>query len=88
MRMLLTVCAIVALGLALAVLIGGEQVWALDLITLTYSDPLTFALPDGTNRASGAAWAPGALVPEPSTYALLLMAAGAAGFITRRRRRS
>ena len=64
------------------------SVWALDLTTLTYSDPLTFALPDGTNRASGAAWAPGALVPEPSTYALLLMGAGAAGFITRRRRRS
>lgn len=33
MRMLLTVCAVAALGLALAVIIAGEQVWALDLIT-------------------------------------------------------
>lgn len=33
MRMLLTVCALVAFGLVLATLPGGEQVWALDLVT-------------------------------------------------------
>ena len=33
MRMLITVCAIGALGVALAVLIAGERVWALDLLT-------------------------------------------------------
>lgn len=33
MRMLITVCAIGVLALALAVLIAGEQVWALDLLT-------------------------------------------------------
>jgi endonuclease/exonuclease/phosphatase (EEP) superfamily protein YafD len=33
MRMLITVCAIGALILALAVLMAGEQVWALDLLT-------------------------------------------------------
>ncbi len=62
------------------------SVWALDLTTLTYADPITFTLPDGTNRASGAAWAPGVLVPEPSTYALLVFGAAAAAFCARRRR--
>jgi endonuclease/exonuclease/phosphatase (EEP) superfamily protein YafD len=33
MRMLITVCAFGALGLALAVLTAGEQVWTLDLLT-------------------------------------------------------
>lgn len=33
MRMLLTVCAIGSLALALAVLLAGEQVWQLDLLT-------------------------------------------------------
>ena len=37
MRMLLTVCAVVALCLALAVLLAGMHVWALDLLTFFWS---------------------------------------------------
>jgi hypothetical protein len=58
-----------------------------NLATGMYETTITFTLPDGTNRATGATWAPGALtvVPEPSTYALLAAAAGI-GFFLRRRR--
>ena len=57
-----------------------------DLATGAYETAITFTLPDGTNRATGAAWAPGALtaVPEPSTFALLGVAA-MGGFWLRRR---
>jgi hypothetical protein len=81
--------------------IGGGKLWITEqtgasgqitihpynLATGTYETPIAFTLPDGTNRATGATWAPGALnaVPEPSTYALLAVAA-AAGLYLRRRR--
>lgn len=62
------------------------SIFPFDLTTMTYGTTINFMLPDGTNRASGATWAPGALtaVPEPSTFALLAVAAGA-GFCLRRR---
>ena len=62
-------------------------VYQYDLATGTYGTTLTFTLPDGTNRATGAAWAPGALapVPEPSTFALLAVAASAGLYLHRRR---
>ncbi len=37
------------------------NIFPYDLATNTYGTMLTIPLPDGTNRASGAAWAPGAL---------------------------
>ena len=87
---------------ALSITTGGGKLWITEqtgasnqitihpynLATATYETAITFALPDGTNRATGAAWAPGTLttVPEPSTFALLAFAA-AGGFWLRRRRR-
>jgi hypothetical protein len=63
-------------------------VYPFDLSTKTYGTPLNFTLSDGTNRATGATWAPGALsaVPEPSTYALLMFGAAGVGLWLRRRR--
>lgn len=63
------------------------SVYPFDLATKTYGTTMNFTLADGTNRATGATWAPGALgaVPEPSTFAFLLVAAGA-GLCLRRRR--
>jgi hypothetical protein len=77
--------------------IGGGKFWLTDQVaadnkvyiypydpsTGTYGTRIEFALADGTSRASGATWAPGA-VPEPaSAFALL---AAAAILATRRRR--
>ena len=50
---------------------GTSQIliYPLDLATLQYGTPLALPLTDGTNRASGACWAPGALsvfVPPPT----------------------
>lgn len=39
------------------------NIFPLDLTTLQYDDTITAPLVDGTNRASGACWAPNALVP-------------------------
>ncbi len=63
------------------------SIFPFDLATMTYGTTINFTLPDGTNRATGATWAPGALtaVPEPSTFALLAVSAGA-GWCLRRRR--
>lgn len=57
------------------------EIFPYDLATGTYGTTISFALTDGTNRASGAAWAPGA-VPEPATLAGL----AAAALLGRRRR--
>ncbi|MFL6537417.1 MAG: PEP-CTERM sorting domain-containing protein [Chthoniobacterales bacterium] len=62
------------------------SIYPFDLTTMTYGTTIHFTLPDGTNRATGATWAPGALVPEPSTFALLALSA-VAGLCLRRRRR-
>lgn len=54
------------------------NIFPYDLATQTYGTPLYVPLVDGTQRASGAAWAPGAIVPEPGTLgalALLTLAA-------------
>lgn len=80
------------------VAVGGGKVWLTQFVsassqvnifpynlsTNAYDATITFALTDGTSRASGATWAPGALgVPEPTTLAAL---AGAAAVLKRRRR--
>ncbi len=79
--------------------IGGGKVWMteqdpanlrinifpFDLATQTYGTTLFVPLNDATARASGAAWAPGALVPGPATTGLLATASLLAG---RRRRTS
>ncbi len=57
------------------------EIFPFDLTTQTYGTTISFTLVDGTNRASGAAWAPGAL-PEP-TACLSLAALAVLG---RRRR--
>lgn len=51
--------------------LGEITIYPFDLTTKTYETAIHFTLPDGTNRATGATWAPGALVPEPSTYTLV-----------------
>lgn len=84
------------------VAVGGGKVWItqqtgslnqisiypFDLTTKTYGTTITFNLPDGTNRATGATWAPGALfaVPEPSSLALIGAAAISSLVLLRKRR--
>lgn len=77
--------------------IGGGKIWLTeqapatstinifpyDLATQSYGTTLTVPLVDGAQRATGAAWAPGALVPAPATLGLLGLSAIFAG---RRRR--
>lgn len=77
--------------------IGGGKLWLTeqapststlnifpyDLATQTYGTMLSVPLTDASQRATGAAWAPGALVPAPSAVGLL----GLAGLFTSRRRR-
>lgn len=57
------------------------EIFPYDLSTQTYGTTISFALTDGTNRASSATWAPG-VVPEPTSLAGLAMGA----LLTRRRR--
>jgi hypothetical protein len=64
--------------------VPGIKVYPLDMTTLTYDATFTIALGDTVNRASGATWAPGALLPEPGT-GLALAGLVAAGCIRRRR---
>jgi hypothetical protein len=59
------------------------EIFPYDLTTQTYGSTISFALTDGTNRASGATWAAGVVLPEPSTLATL----GGAALLTRRRRK-
>lgn len=63
------------------------SVYPYNLATKSYEATMNFTLADGSNRATGATWAPGALsaVPEPSTLALL--AASLIGGVCFRRRR-
>lgn len=77
--------------------IGGGKIWMTEQIpgssvvsvypynpaTGTYDPTINVPLVDATRRASGAAWAPGALVPAPSSLAILAIAAPA--FARRRR---
>jgi hypothetical protein len=62
-------------------------IYPFDPVTLTYGTTISFALTDGTNRATGATWAPGALtaVPEPGSLTLLA-GAGAMAIGVRRSR--
>lgn len=61
------------------------NIFGFNLTTMTFDKSFTFTLADASQRASGAAWAPGALnvIPAPSTAALL----GVGLFAGRRRRR-
>lgn len=67
--------------------IGGGKIWLteqlpadnklyifpFDIATQTYGTTISFALPDGTNRATGATWAPGA-IPEPTSIGFAAIA--------------
>jgi hypothetical protein len=57
------------------------DIYPYDPVTGTYGTTIYVPLTDGTQRATGAAWAPGAL-PEPATLALL--AVGALAMLRRR----
>lgn len=57
------------------------EIFPYDLATGTYGTTLSFALADGTNRASGATWAPGA-IPEPVSA----LAVTGLALVARRRR--
>lgn len=59
------------------------NIFPYDLATQSYGAMISVPLTDATQRATGAAWAPGALVPAPSTVGIL----GLAGLIAGRRRR-
>jgi hypothetical protein len=59
------------------------NIFRYDLATSTYLTDLSIPLVDGTNRASGVTWAPGANVPAPASIALL----GLGGACVARRRR-
>ena len=73
--------------------IGGGRIWMTEQdptnsrinifpynpATGTYDPTLFVPLVDGTNRASGACWAPGAIVPAPASLALLMVGGLAAG---------
>lgn len=59
------------------------NIFPYDPATATYGTMISVPLADATQRATGAAWAPGALVPAPSTVGLL----GLAGLFAGRRRR-
>lgn len=62
---------------------SAVEIFPYDLASGTYGSMISFALTDGTNRASGATWAPGPdVVPEPTTLALL----GGLAMSARRRR--
>jgi len=58
-------------------------IYPYDLATNTYGTKIVVPLTDGTNRASGATWAPGAL-PEPGAIGVMSLSALAA--MARRRR--
>lgn len=58
------------------------EIFPYDLTTGTYGTTISFALTDGTNRATGATWAPG-VVPEPVSMTGL---AAVATMLRRRRR--
>jgi hypothetical protein len=47
------------------------HIYPYDPLTGTYEPTIVVPLADTTNRATGAAWAPGALLPEPTSLALL-----------------
>lgn len=71
--------------------IGGGKLWMTeqdptnsrinifpyDLASQTYGSAIFIPLTDSTQRASGAAWAPGANVPEPATIGLILVGVAA-----------
>lgn len=59
------------------------EIFPYDLTTQTYGSTISFALADGTNRASGATWTTGVVLPEPT----MLTALGGAALLTRRSRK-
>lgn len=59
------------------------DIYPYDPVSGTYGTTIYVPLTDGTNRASGAAWAPGALTPAPAGLGLAAIGAGA---LLRRRR--
>ena len=54
------------------------DIYPYDPTTGTYGSTIYVPLTDATQRATGAAWAPGALVPTPSTLGLAGLAVGVA----------
>lgn len=77
--------------------IGGGKIWVTQLVASTnvvsvfpydltsqsYGSTISFAIADASNRATGATWAAGSVLPEPTTFAAL---AGATALMRRRRR--
>jgi hypothetical protein len=59
------------------------DIFPYDPVTGIYEDPIYVPLTDGTQRATGAAWAPGALAPEPAGLLMLALVA----LVTPRQRR-
>jgi hypothetical protein len=59
------------------------EVFPYDLTSQTYGTTISFALADATNRASGATWATGNVLPEPTTLAAL----GGVALVMARRRK-
>jgi hypothetical protein len=49
------------------------DIYPYDPVTGTYGNTIYVPLNDATQRATGAAWAPGALVPEPATLGALAL---------------